>query len=342
MAPCKLAKPSIGTVSILILAASFLLAQAKESVTSFDFPSFNTSNLNDTVLKQDAVVYNNRIDLTKNRAVDSNFNGSLGWAVYKYPIRLWNKQSPRFSSFQSLFQSRKKRPRLLGSFQSHFQFSIEGAAEGAKNGLAFFLAPFGSEPAQVNKSSTMWLGIFNTSTNGTAPYHAVAIEFDSNRVGIDVNNISSVANYSLPKNQSLNNGNITWDAWIEYNATGMAFSVFLANVSSKPVDPILHVEDINLSQIFPRDVVVGFSASTIRGFDHSQRVQVEMSVISWKFSSQTPRSPKNSVAVIIVTMMLSSIALSCTCTYCTYTFRLPCCPDIPCTGQGQVQMDLGF
>jgi len=311
------AKQRMATISFLLVTGSlFLLAQAKETVTNFDFPIFNSSNLNDIVLKQDANAYDNRIYLTNSRALDS-FNESLGWAVYKSPIRLWNKQFPHISGFKSLYQWRKKLPPLLGSFQSHFQFTIDGEAVGHKNGLAFFMAPFGSEPPPANGSSTMWLGLFNTSTNSsTAPSQAVAIEFDSHHVGIDVRNISSVATYLLPKkNQSLNNGNITWDAWIEYNATGMAFSVFLANVSSKPAEPILHVEDINLSQILPRDVVVGFSAS---------RTGVKMSIISWNFSSQTPRSRKTPKPVIIFTMMLTTStilsAFVCICSLCLSCF----------------------
>jgi len=289
------AKQNTATISILIVTGSlFLLAQAKETDTSFDFPIFNTSSLNDIVLKQDANAYDNRIYFTNSSA------GNLGWAVYKSPIRLWNKQFPHIHGFKSLYQWRKKLPPLLGSFESHFQFTVDDGATTQKTGLAFFMAPISSEPPPANLSSTMWLGLFNTSANGTALSQAVAIEFDSNRVGIDVNNISSVANYSLPRNQSLNNGNITWDAWIEYNATGMALSVFLANVSSKPVKPILQADEINFSQILPRDVVVGFSASTTEG---------KISMISWKFSSQTPRSRKTPVTVIVFTMMLTTSAI---------------------------------
>lgn len=304
-----MAEQSIGTISILIVTGSlFLFAQAKETVTSFDLPIFNTSMLNKIVLRQDANVQGNRIYLTKSRAVD-NFNESLGWAVYESPIRLWNKQFPHIHGFKSLYQWRKKLPPLLGSFQSHFQFTIDDGATTQENGFAFFMAPVGSEPPPANSSSTMWLGLFNISSNGTAPSKAAAIEFNSNRVAIDVNNMSPVANYSLPKNQSLNNGNITWNTWIDYNATGMALSVFLlANVSSKPVEGILHVEDINFSQILPRDVVVGFSAST---------TGVNMSIISWSFSSQTPVSRKTPVTVIIFTMMLTTSAIvsafACTC-----------------------------
>lgn len=298
---------SIAIISILVLAGSFLIvacllgqAKQKETVTSFDFPTFNASSLNDIVFKQDANEHNNTIYLTKSGA-PNKFNGSLGWAVYKFPIRLWNKQFPRVRGFKSLYRWRKKLPPFLGSFQCHFQFNVDGAV-GEKSGLAFFMAPFGTEPPPANESSAMWLGIFSTSTNGTAPSQAMAIEFDSNHVGLDVNNISSVASNSLPGKQRLNNGNTTWDAWIEYNATGMALSVFLGNVSSKPVEPILHVEDINFSQILPLDVVIGFSASTTGD---------NMNIISWRFWSQTPGIRKTPVAVIILAMLFTTMLLGC-------------------------------
>lgn len=305
---------SRATLSILIVAGSLiLLAQAKETTTSFDFPNFNSSSVNDIALKENANAENNRIYLT-NSGTPGNSNGNLGWALYKSPIRLWNKQLPRIHGFKSLYQWRKKLPPLLGNFQSHFQFTVDSAATTQNTALAFFMAPISSESPLANGSSEMWLGLFSNSTNGTALSQAVAIEFDSNRVGLHVDNISFVASNSLPGNQRLNDGNITWDAWIEYNATGMALSVFLANGSSKPAEPILRKDDINFSQILPRDVIVGFSASATRG---------NVTIISWNFSSQTPRSRKTPVKVIIFTMFLTTSALISACA-CTCTLLLNC------------------
>lgn len=308
------AQQSRATLSILIVAGSLiLLAQAKETTTSFDFPNFNSSSLNDDiVLKENANAENNRIYLA-NSGAPGNSNGNLGWALYKSPIRLWNKQLPRIHGFKSLYQWRKKLPPLLGNFQSHFQFTVDSAATTQNTALAFFMAPISSESPLANGSSEMWLGLFSNSTNGTAPSQAVAIEFDSNLVGLHVDNISFVVSTSLPANQRLNNSNITWDAWIEYNATGMVLSVFLAKASSKPAEPIL-TEDINFSQILPRDVIVGFSASATRG---------NVSIISWNFSSQTPRSRKTPVKVIIFTMFLTTSAIISACA-CTCTLLLNC------------------
>lgn len=307
------AQQSRATLSILIVAGSLiLLAQAKETTTSFDFPNFNSSSVNDIVRKENANAENNRIYLT-NSGAPGNSNRNLGWARYKSPIRLWNKQLPRIHGFKSLYQWRKKLPPLLGNFQSHFQFTVDSAATTQNTALAFFMAPISSESPPANGSSEMWLGLFSNSTNGTASSQAVAIEFDSNRVGLHVDNISFVVRTLLPANQRLNNSNITWDAWIEYNATGMVLSVFLANGSSKPAEPIL-TEDLNFSQILPPDVIVGFSASATRG---------NVSIISWNFSSQTPRSRKTPVKVIIFTMFLTTSAIISACA-CTCTLLLNC------------------
>lgn len=290
-------------ILILVVASSFLfLAQAD---MRFDFPSFNESNMEDIVTEGDAIRDSaNTIQLTKGMYIE-NFNWSLGWAVYKDPIRLWRKSSPQ-----------------LGSFQTYFQFEILKGLPTPNatyaDGLAFFMAPVGSAPP-VNGSG-MWLGLFNETTNGKNSTQTVAVEFDTfknaqtdqyhttnphdpddNHVGIDVNNITSVKNYSLPWDQRLN-GNITWHAWVDYNGTEKTLRVFLAaNDSSKPSYPNLSY-GINLSEFLPEEVLVGFSAST--GLSHQLHI-----IMSWTFSIQIGDSD-NSTKLIIIAVVCCLVVIS--------------------------------
>lgn len=301
-----MAKGRITKIILWILIVTSSLVFLAQAAMGFDFPYFNQSNQDKIDLKGDAIASNNRIYLTKS-IYNENFTWSLGWAVYQDPIRLWDKRSQQ-----------------IGSFQTHFQFEIEkGPAspnETYADGLAFFMGPFGSEPP-VNASG-MWLGLFNETTNGKNSSQTVSVEFDTfkndhqdefhttnphdpdnNHVGIDINNIISVKTYSLPKNKRLN-GNIVWNAWVEYNGTEKKLRVFLASDGSKPFEPILSYR-IDLSEYLPEKVLVGFSAST--GLSPQLH-----SIISWKFSIQTPwthHDKKSNIIIAVICLVAVSAML---------------------------------
>lgn len=290
--------------SILIVTSSLTLLT--EADMDFGFPYFNQTNQNNIATKGDANVVENRLYLTKSTVTD-DFDWSFGWAVYKNPITLWSKRSKQ-----------------LGDFQTQFQFIINNRLQNSNNlssyadGLAFFMAPFGSEPP--TNCSGMWLGLFNETTNGRNSTQTVAVEFDTfknansdgyhttnphdpndNHVGIDVNNITSVKTHLLTPDLRLN-GNITWNAWVQYNGTEKMLQVFLAaKDSSRPSKPILSY-GIDLSEYLPEKVLVGFSAST--GLSHQLH-----SIISWRFSIQTPWTD-HAVKLYIIIIIFCLVAVS--------------------------------
>ncbi|XP_059071742.1 L-type lectin-domain containing receptor kinase IX.1-like [Cryptomeria japonica] len=213
---------------------------------------------------------------------------SYGCAAYDKPIPIWNNVS-----------------NAVANFTTHFQFVIGKANNNSSpgSGLAVFMAPFDFQPPSA--SSGWWLGLFNGSTDKAPSNQIVAVEFDTfkdhfdeddNHIGIDINSIVSVDKIPLGKNsenQSLKNG-LYWDAWVEYNGGTNWLEVYLlsnpsgnSNNISKPETPILGF-NINLREILPENVRVGFSSST----GSSQLPTSEShKVYTWNFtSSEIPSS----------------------------------------------------
>ncbi|KAF8411332.1 hypothetical protein HHK36_003879 [Tetracentron sinense] len=244
--------------------SSLLLPKATPS-TVFNFSSF-PPNTPDIDFSGDAFASGeNVIQLTRNQA-DDNLLNSSGRAVYATPIQLWDPHT-----------------RVAADFITHFQFIIKGIdQEFYGDGLSFFMAPVGSV---LPKDSTgQWLGLFNSSTNNSASTKIVAVEFDTfkndwdpddNHVGIDVNSIVSVTNISWTtdmKSESMGS------AWIGYNSTSKNLFVFLTykQDSYKGVPSLSY--SLDLTEILPDKVIVGFSAST----GSSRELH---KILSWDFVS---------------------------------------------------------
>ena len=177
-------------------------------------------------------------------------------------------------------------------------------------GMAFILS---SHPAQdVPRSYGAGLGLVDPSNpSSTNDSNFVAIEFDTfydpgidphnaNHVGIDVDTVKSVVTqdldaYNITLNQNLLNvGTYTW-VWIDYDGHAKAFTIFLANQVSdstvpKPKVPVIQYW-LELDQILPENVYLGFSAST-------GTIKETHCVLQWYFNS-TSFPKKNNKPVII-------------------------------------------
>ncbi|GLJ42926.1 hypothetical protein SUGI_0890560 [Cryptomeria japonica] len=279
-----------------------LILAAEAQNVHFDFPSSDDDDdielLGDTHLSESG----QGIELTKSRLHD-NFNWSVGWAVYKRPVEIWSKSSGALASFQSYFQFK-----LYRGTQTKMDYYADG--------LAFFMAPLGSQPPQ--NGSGMWLGLFNSTTNGKSSTQKVAIEFDTfrntiidkffgvnphdpddNHVGLDINNITSVKTVSL--SQRLNSDQ-SWEVWIDYDGQLKRLQVFMAQnrsnfTSPRPQHPTL-TYSLNLSDFLPEKVTIGFSAST--GLSNQMH-----NLISWNFSSQNSwNHDKGRLSVIIISLVV--------------------------------------
>ncbi|XP_010513256.1 PREDICTED: probable inactive L-type lectin-domain containing receptor kinase III.1 [Camelina sativa] len=166
----------------------------------------------------------------------------------------------------------------LVSFSTSFVFAITPGSGTPGHGLAFVISPSldfsGAFPSN-------YLGLFNTSTNGNASNHILAVEFDTvhavelddiddNHVGIDLNGMNSIesapAAYFDDREEKTLSLKLASGkpirVWIEYNTADMTISVTLAPLDRpKPNLPLI-LRNLNLSGILSREHYVGFTAAT--------------------------------------------------------------------------------
>ncbi|KAF9608243.1 hypothetical protein IFM89_008198 [Coptis chinensis] len=254
---------------------------------SFNFSRFDPNTPHITY-NGDAFSSNGVIQLTKNQ-VDDSLTMSVGHATYSEPVQLWDSNTGR-----------------LTDFKTHFSFNIS-AVNNSKygDGLCFFLAPF---PSVVpDNSSGGFLGLFNEqsafSSNGN---QVVAVEFDSlentwdpssDHVGININSIVSVTNVtwgsSIKKGKKAN-------AWVNYNSSTRNLTVFLTYADN----PVFSTNStlsyvIDLRDVLPEQVSVGFSAST------GDWIEIH-NILSWEFQSSLEISKggnKQNVGLVVGLVM---------------------------------------
>ncbi|KAK7393170.1 hypothetical protein VNO78_21666 [Psophocarpus tetragonolobus] len=229
---------------------------------SFNFVDFEPGD-EDLIFQNDAYVTPSGVlHLTK---VDQNgtpIKNSIGRALFADPIQIWDSTTNK-----------------VASFQTRFTFSINQTHRFGADGLAFFMAPTNTKPAQGGG----FLGLFNTSEDDKSS-QILAIEFDTFQnsfdsghvphIGIDVNSIRSIkSHYFYLDNEEVANVSITYDASskilhaaIVYPSVGIVYQV---------------AEIVDLKEVLSERVLIGFSASTGQG---SQTHHVH----SWSFSASFP------------------------------------------------------
>ncbi|KAK2354726.1 L-type lectin-domain containing receptor kinase IX.1 [Trifolium repens] len=256
------------TFSMLIIIFTLFYALFNPAYSiSFNFSTF-PSNLYQINFQGDAFSSNNVLQLTKNQ-LDGPITSSVGRASFDQPVKLYDKKTKE-----------------LTDFATHFSFKMKSVnSSQSGDGLSFFIAPFQSD-IPIN-SSGGYLGLFSEdSALNTSKNQIVAVEFDSfsndwdpqlDHVGINVNSIRSVQNVSWTSN-IMKNGSIA-NAWISYNSTTKNLTVFLTysqNPTFQGNSSLSHV--IDLSEILPEYVRIGFSAAT------GQWIEIH-NILSWSFNS---------------------------------------------------------
>lgn len=165
-----------------------LFANATFSL-SFDMSPITKSDGGRLNLTGDAYITEEGIQVTTNER-DQARGGRVGRATYSELLHLWDKASQQ-----------------MADFSTHFSFVIDSS--GSTNfgdGLAFFLAPYGSTIKPWARGSGLGLG---NATSLPSLDTFVAVEFDTYpnsvidppyyggfitpHVGIDIGNVSSVA-----------------------------------------------------------------------------------------------------------------------------------------------------
>ncbi|KAG6515018.1 L-type lectin-domain containing receptor kinase IX.1-like [Zingiber officinale] len=254
---------------------------------SFNFPTFDQRSLSNITLQGNASWSSSPsgcIQLTRNQQ-DANMTLSVGRAVYKEPLLLWDAEN-------------------LTDFSTHFTFIINpNGHKWPGDGMAFFLSPYPSNSSIPPSFSGCGLGLFNGSICDSSthtlptPTAIVAVEFDTYQntavhdplfphVGIDVGSLSSVVYETWKDDGNTNGSSNQWqvDAWVSYNSGTHNLSVFLTlEYGSRTTNYSLsYIVDLRLE--LPSQVAVGFSAST----GVSDEIH---ELLSWNFSSTLVQRP---------------------------------------------------
>ncbi|URE32805.1 Legume lectin domain [Musa troglodytarum] len=281
--------------------STFFLSIAIPLATSlsFNFSSFDQSNLSKIQLQGDASFTTEGIQLTRNQ-LDGEITGSVGRAAYREPLLLWDPET-----------------RELTDFITSFVFAIKNLNVSTGDGIAFFLSSYPS--AIPLNSAGGSLGLFNSTplpANSTID-KTVAVEFDTfkndfdtsaKHIGIDVNSINSSRVADWPSN--IFGKNVT--AWVNYNASTHNLSVFMTyaqDAGSTGNSNLSYL--IDLRDVLPEKVAVGFSAATGNGIEIN-------TLLSWSFNSSllpktTPPAPvaaqKKSKMGLVVGVVIGAAVL---------------------------------
>lgn len=234
-----------------------------QDVTSFAYGPFDPNpNPNDLIYEGGAHVPEGAsyLRLTQTDSSGNPLSWNVGRVLHSWPVQFWE-------------DSRQ------ATFETTITFLITPSAQGAADGLVFFIAPPNAIFDQTSSGENF--GIFNGSAGGTAP-SVFAVEFDTfiNRgrdpsyrhIGIDIESINSMntTQFDSATGQLVN-------ARINYDANTKTISVVASSGSQRA--SVRYVFD--LKTILPQQVEVGISSST--GQSVSQLGIHDL--ISWYFTS---------------------------------------------------------
>ncbi|MQL85868.1 hypothetical protein Taro_018390 [Colocasia esculenta] len=214
---------------LAVVVTSVLFPQPAQPL-SFDYPSFSLNPPDIAFQGSASASGDGVINLTPTLQPGDIRSFVVGRAIYRDPVRLWGGTS-----------STADKP-VVSNFTTRFSFAVRpypGNENDTGDGLAFFLAPYGSDiPAGFCFGH--FLGLFNYSSYaptmpaGNIP--TVAIEFDTFantnadvqdppgvHVGIDVNNLKSVVKETWPEINTRVGANVS--GTISYNAGTTELSI---------------------------------------------------------------------------------------------------------------------
>ncbi|XP_056164825.1 L-type lectin-domain containing receptor kinase IX.1-like [Syzygium oleosum] len=255
----------------LVILFSLVCHPSIPFVTSLNFSisSFDT-NPNDIIYEGVAKIAYTSVDLT-NKNTPPAYYFQVGRIQYSKPIDIWDSATGK-----------------QADFVTRFSFTIDTYnADQYSDGIAFFLAPVGfSVPPN---SAGGFLGLFNASTFDDDPRNQIVmVEFDTwvnteydppmQHIGINKNSLFPLKYTSW--NAGSHSGRAT-DVMVTYNSTSKNLSVFWS-FDDKPISPDTKSSSlscqINLTEVLPESVAIGFSASF--GLSPERH-----SINSWEFNS---------------------------------------------------------
>ncbi|KAM7263158.1 hypothetical protein ACFE04_000841 [Oxalis oulophora] len=233
-------------VKLLLLA--LLLVGSIIQINCIEYKTF-PDGIDSDFIRTNSYVTLGAIQVTPDVKGDTISNRS-GRALYKKPFKLWREGG------------------IKASFNSTFVLNISPQTVPGGEGLAFILA---AETSLPENSHGQWLGIVNETTNNSPQAHIVAIEFDtrksyeadndSNHVGLDINSVYSIQQVSLASYGVNLSSSSDVTVNVRYDGENENLSVFVSMTDEIGLEPVLS-QKIDLSAYLPKNVYVGFSAST--------------------------------------------------------------------------------
>lgn len=248
---CWMVKPQLLAVIFICI-----LGHTRVDCFSFNFPTFDEQeDQNRLILSKFSRIFREAIQVTPD-AYGEDLRNRSGRAFYNKAYRLWSKKNEKTASFNTTFV---------------LNISPDTPSNpGAGEGLAFVLAADNSLPPN---SHGRWLGIVNSSTNGTSAAAILAVEFDTRQnspedgptghVGVNVNSVYSIKQSPLlPLGINISSGiNVT--VRVQYaNDVISVFGYMMNGTKAQDMNLLLQSPPLNLTSYLPQKVFLGFSAST--------------------------------------------------------------------------------
>ncbi|KAL3838802.1 hypothetical protein ACJIZ3_023393 [Penstemon smallii] len=266
-------------IFLLLLLCSISITEGVKLKTFIqEYSSFNQSHYTIFDIDRPATISNDALQVTPD-SISPEFNlfNNSGRVILKRKFKLWEQNNNNTTTNSS---NQNQNQEIISSFNTSFLINILGLRnETPGEGLAFVIVPDLNLP--VN-SSNQFLGLTNSSTDGSPANELVAVEIDTfkqdfdpddNHVGINVNSIRSIITESLTPH------NITiatildakfFNFWIDYDGVDKKIEVYVTEQSDqngptppKPRSSILSTE-LNLRDYVNQYSYFGFSASTGR------------------------------------------------------------------------------
>ncbi|OUQ87019.1 hypothetical protein B5G50_18960 [Brevibacillus brevis] len=240
---------------------------------------------------------------------------SIKWLTYKFDINDFSNPSlqelfqlngnstildgrlvvtpKQASQTGSVFNKQSFQPHEEFSFSTGFSFRIDGNQPNTADGMTFAivgdptkLGGFGGNLGLAGVSPSLgikfdtYLNNYNQQKFLDPSNNYIGIAYNGNLVNDNPSwykNLNDIKDESGNPKFVLANGN-TYYAWIDYDGASSKVKVYLNDSASKPTDPLIDANGINLKQIFggTNGIYAGFTGSTSSWYESHE-------ILSWYF-----------------------------------------------------------